>query len=84
MSFLSALVMGALVSAVLVVLIIGLLYLFLRRAERTDWLEERAADHATLAEILKRENRAAQNHMVSVTRRKPGFVHFYGTRLAMR
>jgi deferrochelatase/peroxidase EfeB len=81
MSGLAALVMGVVASIVLVVLILGVLFLLLRRAEKGDWLEERAADHATLAEILKRENRAAQNHMVSVTRRKPGLVRWLAIRV---
>jgi Dyp-type peroxidase family len=57
------------------------MFCLLRRAEARDWVDERAPDRATLAEILKRENHSAQNHMVSVTRRKPGFVRWFVIRV---
>jgi Dyp-type peroxidase family len=57
------------------------MFVCLRRAEARDWVDERAPDRATLAEILKRENHSAQNHMVSVTRRKPGFVRWFVIRV---
>ncbi len=64
---------------VIVIVSAALLAMFfcLRRAEARDWVDERAPDRATLAEILKRENHSAQNHMLSVTRRKPGFVRWF-------
>jgi deferrochelatase/peroxidase EfeB len=65
---------GLLVALVLVVLGAGALYGLLVRAEATDWLEERTADRATQAAMFARENRQAQNHMISVTQRKPGVV----------
>jgi deferrochelatase/peroxidase EfeB len=61
---------------------IGLIYLRLRRLEDSDWTDPRAPDLATLDEIGKRENFCAQNHMVSVTTRKPGFVRWLTLRLA--
>ena len=66
-----------------VIVTAGLVAIFfsLRRAEAGDWVDERAPDPATLAEILKRENHSAQNHMVSVTRRKPGVVRWILIRL---
>jgi len=77
----SALVMTA-IGAVIVILLIALgLYLLLRYAEKRDWVDERAADRATLEEILSRENHYAQNHMVSVTRRKPGLVRWLAIRV---
>ena len=40
-------------------------------------LDECTPDSNTLAGILKRENHGAQKHMLSVTRRKPGFVRWF-------
>jgi len=54
-----------------------ILFCCLRRAEASDWVDERASDPDTLAGILKRENHSAQNHMLSVTRRKSGFVRWF-------
>ncbi len=56
-------------------------YLALRRQEKSDWLDARAADAATLLEIGKRENHCAQNHMTSVTERKPGLIRWLTIRL---
>ena len=56
-------------------------YFALRRQEESDWLDERALNAATLAEIRARENHCAQNHMVSVTERKPGLVRWLTIRL---
>jgi deferrochelatase/peroxidase EfeB len=72
--------------AVLIVLAIilifaGVVYNLLRKAEANDALEERAPERATLAAIFERENHGAQNHMISVTQRKPGFVRWFTSRL---
>ena len=64
-----------------VLLVVAVGYVLLRRAEASDWLEERTADRSTLAEMFARENRATQNHMISVTQRKPGFVRAFTLRL---
>ena len=72
-------------AAIPVIVIIGAaliaMFVSLRRAEARDWVDERAPDPATLAEILQRENHSAQNHMLSVTRRKPGFVRWFVIRV---
>jgi deferrochelatase/peroxidase EfeB len=66
----------------LVILIFaGIVYNQLRKAEATDSLEERAPDRKTLNAIFERENRGTQNHMISVTQRKPGFVRWFTARL---
>jgi deferrochelatase/peroxidase EfeB len=71
------------IGAVLAVLAFaGLVYGRLTSQEKSDWTEERAPAAATLAEIRARENHCAQNHMVSVTVRKPGFVRALTLRLA--
>jgi len=58
------------------------LYLSLRAKEQSDWLDDRPPRREVLHEILANENRCAQNHMVSVTTRKPGFTRRLTTRLA--
>lgn len=68
-----------------VVLLLGLAgYLFLRLTaqEKADWVDERSLDAATALEIRARENHCAQNHMVSITERKPGLVRALTLRLA--
>nr|WP_294522201.1 hypothetical protein [uncultured Rhodopila sp.] len=72
---------GVLCVVIVVLAIAGVAYLWLRKAEATDWLEERTADTATLRAIFERENRLAQNHMISVTQRKPGLVRKFTSRL---
>lgn len=67
---------------VLILLWLGSLYLGLRRQEARDWTDGRAADLATLREMGRRENHRAQNHMVSITTRKPGMVRWFTLRLA--
>jgi hypothetical protein len=66
------LIFSLVLTLVLTVAAAGAAYILLRRQEAQDWVDERTADRATVAEIFKRENRCAQNHMISVTRRKPG------------
>jgi deferrochelatase/peroxidase EfeB len=75
-----ALGVGAVLLLTLVAL--GFIYGRLRKLEESDWTDSRAPDLATLQEIGKRENFCAQNHMVSVTTRKPGFVRWLTLRLA--
>jgi len=60
------------------------LYLALRRQEKTDWTDERTIDPSVLDAIMQRENHTgfAQNHMVSVTRMKPGLVRRLTIRVA--
>jgi deferrochelatase/peroxidase EfeB len=58
------------------------LYLSLRAKERTDWLDTRAPKREGLHEILANENQCAQNHMVSITQRKPGITRRITARLA--
>jgi deferrochelatase/peroxidase EfeB len=56
-------------------------YLRLRAQEKTDWCDPRQLSPELLAEMRKRENHGAQNHMVSVTVRKPGWVRWFTIRL---
>jgi deferrochelatase/peroxidase EfeB len=77
-----ALAKGLLVAVPSLIVFLLALYLLLRRAETRDWVDERWPERATLAAILERENRGAQNHMLSVTRRKPGIVRWFTIRFA--
>ncbi|HYI41946.1 MAG TPA: hypothetical protein VE053_16680 [Allosphingosinicella sp.] len=61
---------------------LALLYVALRKQERNDWADPRSPDPNTLREINARENHCAQNHMVSITRRKPGPVRWFTLRTA--
>ncbi|HYJ53549.1 MAG TPA: hypothetical protein VEW04_10305 [Allosphingosinicella sp.] len=70
------------VTAVLLVAALVYLYVGLRSQEKSDWIDNRAIDRATITEIGKRENHCAQNHMISVTTRKPGAVRWLTLRLA--
>ncbi len=76
---------GALAAFALTVAVVaalaGTAYALLRGQEERDWVDDRAPDRKTVAEIFDRENRGAQNHMVSVTRRKPGVVRWFTSRL---
>lgn len=67
--------------AVVVFLLIGGLYLSLRRKEEADWLNQSAPKREVLRSIVENENRYAQNHMVSVTALKPGLTRMATTRL---
>jgi deferrochelatase/peroxidase EfeB len=61
---------------------IVLAFLALRKQEKNDWASPRAPDPKTLREIGERENHCAQNHMISITRRKPGPVRWLTLRVA--
>lgn len=77
-----ALALGLGATLLLLLIVAATLYAKLRSQEQNDWLDARAPDLATLAEIRKRENFGAQNHMVSITERKPGLVRALTLRLA--
>jgi deferrochelatase/peroxidase EfeB len=68
--------------AVPLLILAGALYLSLRAKEQSDWVDTRAPRREVLHEILAHENRCAQNHMVSITQRKPGLTRRLTSRLA--
>jgi deferrochelatase/peroxidase EfeB len=72
---------GTLVALAVVIVALGAGYLAFRIGEDHDGTEDRAADHAINAEMFARENRCAQNHMISITRRKPGLLRAFTSRL---
>ncbi|HEX3486705.1 MAG TPA: hypothetical protein VHT51_16720 [Micropepsaceae bacterium] len=63
---------------------LGAAYFLLRRAETRDWVQDEMADRATNAAMFARENQIAQNHMISVTQRKPELIRRFTLRLAFR
>ena len=72
---------AALLTLVAAVALVGGIYLKLRQQEKSDWCDPRAPAAQVLEEMRARENHCAQNHMVSVTVRKPGFVRWLTIRL---
>ena len=79
---LGALWVGFWVALVAVLLFVGIGYFLLRRAEARDWVSDRAPSRATNAAMFARENVIAQNHMISVTQRKPELIRRLTIRLA--
>ena len=73
---------GLAIAVVVLVLALGAVYLVFRRGEDRDSLDENAPDHSTNAAMFERENHYAQNHMISVTQRKPGLIRCVHARLA--
>jgi deferrochelatase/peroxidase EfeB len=61
---------------------LGMTYLQLRRQEARDWTSDKAVSPEAVAKMFERENQCAQNHMISVTVRKPGWVRAVTVRLA--
>jgi Dyp-type peroxidase family len=74
---------GAAISLGIAVAVLLVLYLLLRRDEERAWTSDRVIDRAELAEILKRENFITQNHMISHTVMKPGFVRRCWVKIAL-
>ena len=68
--------------AVPLLILAGALYFSLRAKEQTDWIDSRAPRREVLHAILANENQCAQNHMVSITQRKPGITRRITARLA--
>jgi len=80
---LMALWSGFWVAVLLLVIVVAIAYGLLRRAEENDSVEERAPTRATNAAMFERENQRgyAQNHMISITQRKPGLIRWFTSRL---
>lgn len=56
-------------------------YLSLRKLEKTDSIEPHSSPLQTNRQMFERENVLAQNHMISITHRKPGWVRWLTSRL---
>jgi deferrochelatase/peroxidase EfeB len=82
-AFLGALWTGFWIALLLLLIAAAIAYASLRKAEDNDSLEERTCPHDTLAAMFERENQRgyAQNHMISVTQRKPGAIRWFTSRL---
>jgi deferrochelatase/peroxidase EfeB len=74
------LIISGVIAALAVIAALFAGYFELRSLEERDSLEERTADPATLAAMFQRENYYTQNHMISVTQRKPGGVRWFTAR----
>ena len=72
---------GVPVLLLVLVALAATLYARLRKLEASDWISERAPDRATLHGIVARENAGAQNHMVSLTELKAGWLRSFTLRL---
>ncbi|MBV9834540.1 MAG: hypothetical protein JO055_09055 [Alphaproteobacteria bacterium] len=67
--------------AVIVIVVTAIAGLLIFRArEARDSTDERAADHRLNAAMFERENHIAQNHMISITQRKPGIIRAFTLR----
>jgi deferrochelatase/peroxidase EfeB len=75
------LIVAFVVFLVVFVIVAAAAYAALRRQEDQDWADDRAPERKTDAELFARENRCAQNHMISITMRKPGVVRWFTSRL---
>jgi deferrochelatase/peroxidase EfeB len=58
------------------------IYLSLRKLEGTDSTEPHSPPRTTNQQMFERENVLAQNHMISITHRKPGWVRWFTSRFA--
>jgi deferrochelatase/peroxidase EfeB len=74
---------GLWVAVLLFLIVTAIAYGLLRRAEDNDSLEERPPSRVTNAAMFERENQRgyAQNHMISITQRKPGAIRWFTARL---
>ena len=69
--------------ALVVVAIVAIfVYFALRRAEATDSVDPHSSPKGVNKAMFERENRCAQNHMISITQRKPGWLRSFTARLA--
>jgi len=73
---------GAPTLVVILLATAAVIYGRLRKLETTDWISQKAPDRRTMGEILARENVGAQNHMMSLTELKAGWVRRFTLRLA--
>ena len=77
----AGLLMATVVALGILAVLAAVGYLVFRRAEVRDPVEDRMPDTRTNAEMYARENHFAQNHMISITERKPGLVRQFTSRL---
>lgn len=80
-ALLATLLSGAAMALLLTLILLAIGYASLRAAEAQDAVDERAPDDEINAEIFARESHCRQNHMISITERKPGFIRSFTQRL---
>jgi deferrochelatase/peroxidase EfeB len=73
---------GALLIIAVAAIALGYIYIRLIAQEKTDWVGNRMPFPSERAAMMGRENRMVQNHMISITVRKPGFIRRCTSRLA--
>ena len=72
---------GAPLGIILLLVALSAAYAAFRANEARDLTDDRAADYAVNAAMFERENKCAQNHMISITQRKPGLLRAFTSRL---
>jgi deferrochelatase/peroxidase EfeB len=65
------------------IIVLAAIYAQLSQKEASDWISTRAPDPDILQQIFARENHPgyAQNHMISLTERKSGWLRYFTSRL---
>jgi deferrochelatase/peroxidase EfeB len=69
------------VALAIVVIAAVVIYAALRNAEATDSIDPHSARPPDNRAMFENENKLAQNHMISITQRKPGWVRYFTSRL---
>ena len=72
---------AAWVALAIVVVAAIVIYSALRKAEATDSIERHSSPAALNRAMFEHENRLAQNHMISITQRKPGWLRWFTARV---
>ena len=73
---------GAVAIIIFAALSLAFIYVRLLAQEKTDWVSDRTPSVSERAAMRQRENKGVQNHMISITVRKPGFIRLCTSRLA--
>ncbi len=81
-AMLMATVTCLLLSAMILVLVLGFFYKSLRTAELANQPDNSLADAATLDAVMAHENQTAQNHLAGISRMQPGWVRYFSLRMA--
>jgi deferrochelatase/peroxidase EfeB len=79
--FLSGLWLALWIGLIVVLVVLAVVYLQFRKAEDHDWVDDRIVERDVNEKMFARENIFGQNHMISITRRKPGVIRSFTSRL---
>jgi deferrochelatase/peroxidase EfeB len=69
------------VALAIVIAAAAIIYVKLRKAEATDSIEPHSPPKTVNQAMFENENKLAQNHMISITQRKPGWLRSFTSRL---